>query len=661
MAWDILPKANLQYFLTKLKNKFLMLTNYNKLGAKNILPYPYAYGSGTVHGLTVTVNDDGSVTASGQPTQNVAFTLVSNIITEYDLQVGDKLIFSESNVENNNASAALVYVSPSGAIDLVQGDYELTVTSDMVTRGVSFILWFNTGVDLTTPVTFKPMLRLDTDPDPTWVSPAFSNRKLTELVVYLNRTKSHVSANPSTTTGTLTSIEIDGTAYAVQGGGGAVTGVKGNNEQNYRIGDVNLTAKNVQALWIANGATVNSLDEFVNLMSNSGNDRCYAGVIKINSDIGVGVTGWTRIFAIAQNSPNNQQYSLGMFCIFFPADSSNIRWALIDGHTTGSYTVTGTGILPYTDHTYNFSGSNFHSGNGSTEEHNANNAVENGHYYYTSNGPGTSLGAQSTDGSLYVQGHSTSWLSQIAQDYRTGYPYVRGRNNGSWTRWREVMVSEDDTSNVTMDDIATWGNTMGMANLKSANANINPNNQTGWHHFINISYQQHNGTNMWQTQFAVKAGDSNVYFRSRGGGSVSGAAWATPWTRLAKASEIPSVGNGTLTIQQNGSNKATFTANQGGNSTANIIANKTEFTTVTTNFAVSVGAYSDGVYSVNAGPPQGYSTLAVIGVYTGMTTLFALRWGITSGNTARIDLHNVHSATVSGTASVTFLCYKNST
>ena len=223
MAWDILPKANLQYFLTKLKNKFLMLTNYNKLGAKNILPFPYAYGSGTVHGLTVTVHEDGSVTASGQPTQNVAFTLVSNIITEYDLQVGDKLIFSESNVENNNASAALIYVSPSGAIDLVQGDYELTITSDMVTRGVSFILWFNTGVDLTTPVTFKPMLRLDTDPDSTWVSPAFTNRKLTELVVYLNRTKSHVSANPSTTTETLTSVEIDGTAYSLPGAGNAQT------------------------------------------------------------------------------------------------------------------------------------------------------------------------------------------------------------------------------------------------------------------------------------------------------------------------------------------------------------------------------------------------------------------------------------------------------
>lgn len=223
MAWDILPKVNLQYFLTKLKNKFLMLVNYNKLGAKNILPFPYAYGSGTVHGLTVTVNEDGSVTASGQPTQNVSFTLVSNIITEYGLQVGDKLIFSESNVENNNASAALIYVNPSDPIDLVQGDYELTITSDIVTKGVAFILWFHSGVDLTTAVTFKPMLRLDTDPDTTWVSPAFTNRKLTELVVYLSRNKSHVSANPSTTTGTLTSIEIDGTGYTFSGAGNAQT------------------------------------------------------------------------------------------------------------------------------------------------------------------------------------------------------------------------------------------------------------------------------------------------------------------------------------------------------------------------------------------------------------------------------------------------------
>lgn len=39
---------------------------------------------------------------------------------------------------------------------------------------------------------------------------------------------------------------------------------------------------------------------------------------------------------------------------------------------------------------------------------------------------------------------------------------------------------------------------------------------------------------------------------------------------FAKKTDIPSVGNGTLTIQKNGENVQTFTANQSGNITANI-------------------------------------------------------------------------------------------
>ena len=180
------------------------------LGAKNIIAFPYVYSSGSSHNLTITVNDDGSITAQGRPTQTITFPLIANIIEEYELEIGDKLIFSESNVENNNASAALIYVNPSGAISLVQGDYELTVTSDMVTKGVAFILWFNNNVDLTTAVTFKPMVRIASDTDNTWCPPALTNRELTERVIYLNRQKSHVTANPSTTTATLTGIEIDG-------------------------------------------------------------------------------------------------------------------------------------------------------------------------------------------------------------------------------------------------------------------------------------------------------------------------------------------------------------------------------------------------------------------------------------------------------------------
>lgn len=106
-----------------------------------------------------------------------------------------------------------------------------------------------------------------------------------------------------------------------------------------------------------------------------------------------------------------------------------------------------------TDTTYNFSGTTFYSGASGTAEHNSNNAVKNGHYYYTSNGPATSLGASTNDGGLYVQSYSDSWVGQIAQDYRNGRLFVRGKNNGTWQSWLKVY----DSGNLTSQSAASGG------------------------------------------------------------------------------------------------------------------------------------------------------------------------------------------------------------
>lgn len=99
--------------------------------------------------------------------------------------------------------------------------------------------------------------------------------------------------------------------------------------------------------------------------------------------------------------------------------------------------------------TYNFSGSSFVSGKSDTASHDANSCDSNGHYYYTSNGPAKSLGASTDDGALYVQAYSSSWVAQIAQDYRNGRLFVRGKNNGTWQNWVKVALTSDitDTKN----------------------------------------------------------------------------------------------------------------------------------------------------------------------------------------------------------------------
>lgn len=93
-------------------------------------------------------------------------------------------------------------------------------------------------------------------------------------------------------------------------------------------------------------------------------------------------------------------------------------------------------------------------GDSSNGEHNANNITSNGLWYYSSNGPVSGLGAQSTDGALYSQAYSTSWVGQIAQDYRNGNLFVRSKNNGTWQQWHPIATADSDyvyTTNIAYD------------------------------------------------------------------------------------------------------------------------------------------------------------------------------------------------------------------
>lgn len=122
----------------------------------------------------------------------------------------------------------------------------------------------------------------------------------------------------------------------------------------------------------------------------------------------------------------------------------------------------------------------------------------------------------------------------------TGFSYAQSRLTatiGTVSKTVNVTGSYPSIGGVTMNTIASYGNCMGMADLASSNSNVNPNNQTSWHHFINMSYNI-KSTNMWQTQFAIKAGTTEVWVRSRAGGSISdSSAWAAPWVRLARITD----------------------------------------------------------------------------------------------------------------------------
>lgn len=169
----------------------------------------------------------------------------------------------------------------------------------------------------------------------------------------------------------------------------------------------------------------------------------------------------------------------------------------------------------------------------------------------------------------------------------TGFSYAQSRLTatiGTVSKTVNVTGSYPSIEGVTMNTIASYGNCMGMANLASSNSNVNPNNQTSWHHFINMSYNTES-TNMWQTQFAIKAGTTEVWVRSRAGGSISdSSAWAAPWVRLARITDnIASAtnadmvdgyhANGLLTALSNSNNGISITVGGTTKSISNINVN----------------------------------------------------------------------------------------
>ncbi|MBO7450618.1 MAG: hypothetical protein J6U54_09635 [Clostridiales bacterium] len=135
------------------------------------------------------------------------------------------------------------------------------------------------------------------------------------------------------------------------------------------------------------------------------------------------------------------QFPADSLCMLqFDSNASTTIYPVAGGTATTSVTGGAWRVVNFYNSTYNFSGTTFYSGNSGNSEHNANNIQNNGHFYYTSNGPSTSLGAQASDGAIYAQAYSASYVGQIAQDYRNGNLFVRGKNNGTWTDWKAIQT-----------------------------------------------------------------------------------------------------------------------------------------------------------------------------------------------------------------------------
>lgn len=132
---------------------------------------------------------------------------------------------------------------------------------------------------------------------------------------------------------------------------------------------------------------------------------------------------------------------------------------------------------------------------------------------------------------------------------------VDGSSNVTWSlseiAGNDFVFAKSSITEGTMNDAAKFYNAMGMIYLTAPSSGtasyVNPNSQTGWHHFINISFREGGaGSNSWITQIANEAGSTDLWVRSRAGGTISNdTSWRAPWTRIVTGTNFTSVLNGT--------------------------------------------------------------------------------------------------------------------
>ena len=142
----------------------------NVLGAKNILPNNAV--SQTITDVQLTVNNDGSVTATG--TSSGAWNLR---LAKFVLKKGTYILSGRGNA---NIFTQIVNNTESTNIASTENATEKQFTIDNDTEVIGRIFWHN-GVTFDN-VTMYPMLRLASDPDNTYAPYAMTNKQITDIV-----------------------------------------------------------------------------------------------------------------------------------------------------------------------------------------------------------------------------------------------------------------------------------------------------------------------------------------------------------------------------------------------------------------------------------------------------------------------------------------------
>lgn len=120
---------------------------------KNLIPYPYKDTSGTAGGITITINNDGTITANGTASADRTFT-----IAQYIIQSGT---YTLSGTKNGSLSTYYMGISGTSCRDVGNGS---SVTFD-TERTILIYISVKSGATLSN-VVFKPQLEFGSTATP---------------------------------------------------------------------------------------------------------------------------------------------------------------------------------------------------------------------------------------------------------------------------------------------------------------------------------------------------------------------------------------------------------------------------------------------------------------------------------------------------------------
>lgn len=153
-------------------------SSYAKTGVHNILPFPYkstAFVSGDVR---VAINSDGTLTVTtpnGATSANVDFALFGAYGSVADLIPSGNYIAS---IGNTNAKISLRAAYNTTSLGNATDDLSINAAD-----GLSFLMIrFESGLNLDSAITLKPMLRLASDTETSRTPYAMTNKELTDAV-----------------------------------------------------------------------------------------------------------------------------------------------------------------------------------------------------------------------------------------------------------------------------------------------------------------------------------------------------------------------------------------------------------------------------------------------------------------------------------------------